>query len=79
MSKPIDGRNFFDQSLRNNLKTYDSIQNITIGQGDHYTTGYFLDYNHFKNYYKMVGIDLIKGKHLMLIQKQYKTLFLLEI
>ena len=79
MSKLIDGRNFFDQSLRNNLKTYGSIQKITTGQGDHYTTSYFLDYNHFKNYYKVVGIDLIKEKYLMLIQKQYKKLFLLEM
>ena len=35
----IDGRNFFYQSVKNNLKIYDNIRRITIGQGDDYTTG----------------------------------------
>ena len=34
----IDGRNFFYQSVKNNLKIYDNIRKITIGQGDDYTT-----------------------------------------
>ena len=33
---------------------------IAIGQGDDYTTGCLLDYNYFKNYYKMIAIDLSK-------------------
>ena len=35
----IDGRNFFDQSIKNDIKTYESIRKITTGQGDDYTTG----------------------------------------
>ena len=31
----IDGQNFFNQQLKNNLKTYDKVLN---GQGDDYTT-----------------------------------------
>ena len=27
----IDGRNFFDQPVKNNLKTYDNIRKIAIG------------------------------------------------
>ena len=30
----IDGQNFFDQSVKNDLRTYDNIRKITIGQGD---------------------------------------------
>ena len=33
---------------------------ITAGQGDDYTTGCLLDYPYFKNYYKMIAIDLSK-------------------
>ena len=54
----IDGRNFFDQPVKNNLITYDNIRKIATGQGDHYTTGCLLEYGYFKNYYKMIAIDL---------------------
>ena len=30
----IDGRNFFDQPMKNNLKTYDKISKLATGQGD---------------------------------------------
>ena len=53
----IDGRNFFDQPVRNNLGIYGSIQKIVIGQGDDYTTSCLLDYNYFKSYCKMIAID----------------------
>ena len=56
----IDGQNLFDQPVKNNLRTYDSIWKIATGQGGNYTTGCLLDYNYFKNYYKMTAIDLTK-------------------
>ena len=56
----IDGRNYFDQTVRNNLRTYDNIRKIATGQGDDYTTGYLLDYPYFKKYYKLIVIDLSK-------------------
>ena len=52
-----DGRNFFDQHVKNNLRTFDDIQKIATGQGDDYTTDCLLDYTYFKNYYKIVGIN----------------------
>ena len=55
----IDEQNFFDQLIKNNLRTY-NIRNIAIGQGDDYTTGCLLDCNYFNNYYKMIAIDLSK-------------------
>ena len=60
----IDGRNFFDQPIKNDLKTYDNIRKIATGQGDDYTTGCLLDYPYFKKYYKLIAIDLSKQQKL---------------
>ena len=35
----IDGKNVFDQPVKNYKVTYETIRKITIGQGDDYTTG----------------------------------------
>ena len=60
----IDGKNFFDQPVKNNLRIYDNIRKITIGQGDDYTTRCLLNYNYFKDYYKSIAIDLDKRQAL---------------
>ena len=75
----IDGQNVFDQPVKNNLRTFDNIRKISIGQGDDYTTDRILDYNYFNEYYKMIVIDLSKQQHFVMIQKQYKKLILQEI
>ena len=54
----IDGKNFFDQPVKNDKVTYENIRKIATGQGDDYTTGCLLDYIYFKNYYKMIVVDL---------------------
>ena len=41
----INGQNFFDQSAKNALRTYDNVWKIMIGLQDHYTTGSLLDYS----------------------------------
>ena len=56
----IDGKNFFDQPVRNDKVTYENIRKIAIGKGDDYTSGCLLDYTYFKKYYKMIVIDLSK-------------------
>ena len=56
----IDGKNFFDQPINNNIKTYENIRKIATGKGDDYTTGCLLDYSYFKENYKMIAIDLSK-------------------
>ena len=53
--------NFFDQPIKNDLKTY-SI-NLNRSGGD-YTTGCLLDYSYFKKYYKLTGVDLSKQQKL---------------
>ena len=61
----IDGKNFFDQPINSNLKTYENIRKIATGQGDVYTTGCLLDYSYFKKKnYKMIAIDLSKKQAL---------------
>ena len=56
----IDGKNFFNQPIQNNKVTYKTIRKILTGQGDDYTTGCLLDYTHFRDYYKMIVVDLSK-------------------
>ena len=47
----IDGRKFFDQLVRNDLRTYDNIRKLGNYQGKDYTTGCLIDYPYFKSYY----------------------------
>ena len=54
----IDGWNLFSQPVKNELRTYDSIQKNATGKGDDYKNGGLLDYPYFKNYHKMIPIDL---------------------
>ena len=58
----IDGRQLFDQPETNNVLTYDNIVEIATGNGDDYTTGCLLEYPYFKNYFKMIAIDVRKQK-----------------
>ena len=60
----IDGKNFFDQPVKNNKATYENIRKIATGKGDDYTTGCLLDYSYFKENYKMITINLSKQQAL---------------
>ena len=72
-----NGRNFFDQPVKNDKKTHYNIRKITDCHGNYYTFGCLLDYFHFKNFYKMIAIDLDKQQKLH--QKHYNKLILMEI
>ena len=60
----IDGRNFFNQPKKSDLKTYDNIRKIATDQGDDYTSGYLLDYPYFKKCFKIIVKDLSKQQKL---------------
>ena len=60
----IDGKNFFDQPIKNDKVTYENIRKIAAGRGDDYTTGCLLDYTYFKKYYKIIAVDLSKQQAL---------------
>ena len=59
-----DGKNFCDQPVKNDKVTYENIRRITTGQGDVYTTGCLLDYIYFKNFYKIIAVDISKQQAL---------------
>ena len=53
-------QNVFDQPVRRDLRTYDNVQKIVIGQGNDYTTCCLLDYPYFKEKYNLIVTDLSK-------------------
>ena len=62
---------------KNDQRIYVDIRKNAIGQEYDYTTSCLLVYVYFKNYYKMIAIDLSNNKQL--IQKLSNKLILLEI
>ena len=60
----IDGRNFYDQPINDQIKKYDGISKVATGKGDDYTTGCLLDYQYFKDHYQLIPVDLSKQKEL---------------
>ena len=60
----IDAKNFFDQLVKNDERTYDNIQKITNGQGDDYTVSCLLYYPHLKKHNEMISKYLDKQKEL---------------
>ena len=60
----IDGKNFFDQLVKDDKVTYENIRKNATDQGDDQTTGCLLDYLYLKNYSKMIAVDLSKQQAL---------------
>ena len=68
----IDGRNFFDQPINDQIRKYENVilkmyenflKNVT-GQGDDYTTECLLDYQYFKDHYQLIAVNASKQKAL---------------
>ena len=55
-----DGKNVFDQPVKNDNVTYEKIRKIATSQGDDCTTSCLLEYSCFKKYYQMIAVDLNK-------------------
>ena len=60
----IDGRNFYDQSVNDQIKKYNKIRKTATGQRDDYTTECLLDYQYFKDHYNLIAADLSKQRGL---------------
>ena len=60
----IDGRNFRDQPINDQIKKHDEIRKFATRKGDDYTTGCLLDYQYFKDHYQLIAVDLSKQKEL---------------
>ena len=55
----IDGNAFFELPVKNIEETYEKITQITDHRG-YYTRGNLLDYEYFKEHYKLIAINLSK-------------------
>ena len=58
----IDGKPFFEIPVKNKEETYEKT--IEISENSDYTTGNLLDYEYFKDHYKLIAIDLSKQSEL---------------
>ena len=54
----IDKLAFFDFPIKTKEEAYEKITDIN--RNNEYTTGNLLDYNYFKNHYKLIAIELSK-------------------
>ena len=52
----IDGNALFELPIKNIVETYEKIIQITDHNG-YYTRGNLLDYEYFKEHYKLIAID----------------------
>ena len=60
----INGENFFDQPIQDDKVTYENVRKIATGKGDDNTTGCLLDYQYFRDNYKMIAVDLSRQQAL---------------
>ena len=60
----IDGRNFYNPLIKDQIKKYDEIRKFPTEFGDDYTTGCLSDYQYFLNHYKLIAVDQSKQKEL---------------
>ena len=74
----IDGRNYFDQPIIDQIKKYDEIRKIAARKGDDYTTGCLLDYQYFKDHYHLIAVDLSKQKELDAVLELFNKLNFIE-
>ena len=58
----VDSKPFFELPIKNMEETYQKI--IDIGYNDDYTVGNLMDFDYFKEHYKLIAIDLSKQKEL---------------
>ena len=58
----IDGKPFFEIPVKNKEEAYEAI--IEISKNNDYTTGNLLDYEYFKDHYKLIAINLSKQTEL---------------
>ena len=60
----IDGRNFYDNPVENDVEKYRELNRVMIGKGEDYTKGSLLDFDYFKKHYRLVAVHLSKQKEL---------------
>ena len=54
----IDNQPFFDQSIKNKQEAYEKLAEMS--RNDYYTVGHLFNFPYHQNYYKLIGIDLLR-------------------
>ena len=75
----IDRRNFYDQPINDLIKQYGEVRKVSTGRGDDYTTGCLLDYEYFKDNYRLIAVNLSKQKALNADQEKFKKQYFKEL
>ena len=65
----IDRKNFLEQPVNNDIRTYDNLKKTATCQGNGYTTRCLIDYIYFKGYCEMKAVDVSKHEVLDADQK----------
>ena len=60
----IDGPNFYDQPITDEITKYDELRKLCTGKGDEYTTGCLLDYRYIKDHFLITACNLQQQKEL---------------
>ena len=55
-------KNVYDQLIDSDIKRYEEMEKITRRQGEYFTTRCFLEYEYFKNHYRLIAVDLCRKK-----------------
>ena len=59
----INGKNVYEKPVNSDIKWYEEIIKLITGQGEYYTTGYYLDYDYIKNHYRVIFVNLSRKKN----------------
>ena len=60
----ISPKNLYDQTINSDIKRYEEIKKLLTEQGEDYPTGCLLRYEHIKNHYRLIAVDLNRLKEL---------------
>ena len=49
----------YDQPIDSDIKQYEEIRKLTIGQEEDYTNGCLLDCDYMKNHYRLIAVESV--------------------
>ena len=70
----VDGKPFSEIPAKNKEEAYEAI--IEMTKNNNYTTGNLLDYEYFKDHYKLIAIDLSKQIELENLELKQQNSFI---
>ena len=61
----VDGRNFYDQPVSDQIRKDDELRKLCTGSSSDYSTGCLLDYNYYKDHFLIIACNLQQQKELV--------------